>query len=85
MITLLRFAFVIGLTALVVAAAVAIRVRRRAALGVDGPVIDDETIARIIEHGEVVLDDDEPLDIREIEDEERRFWSETWDEPGSDW
>ena len=85
MITLLRFVFVLGLTALVVSAAVTIRARRREAFGRSGPVIDDETIARIIEHGEVVVDDDEPLDIREIDDEERRFWSETWDEQGNDW
>jgi len=44
--------------------------------------LDDDDIQRILETGVLVRDDDEePLDLREIEEQERRFWEEErWDE-----
>ncbi len=69
---------------MVVAAGVTLHLRRRAAY-VRVPVVDDELIEQIIEQGQVLLDDDEPLDLETIDDEEERFWSESWDEPSGDW
>ncbi len=64
-----------GLLAVVAALAY---VRRRSATRPRMRVTDD--IVRQIEHrGEVELED--PLDMEDIEAEERRFWDEeTWDE-----
>lgn len=44
--------------------------------------LDDDDIRRILETGVLHRDDDEePLDLREIEEQERRFWEEErWDE-----
>jgi hypothetical protein len=41
--------------------------------------LTDEMIRAIEERGRVEVD--EPLDFEAIEDEESRFWEETWDEP----
>jgi len=54
------------------------RIRRRLARSV--PVVDDRAVSQILETG-VLAVDDEPLDQAEIDEEERRFWSERWDEP----
>ena len=82
-----------GLAALVVAAGVSLHVRRKEAIASNVPVVDDEAIERILRTGELsaadadtfdldlLLEDDEPLDQEEIDDEEGRFWSESWDEP----
>ncbi len=48
------------------------------------PALDDDAVRRIVETGRLTLDQDPPLDMDEIEEEEERFWSETWDEP-EDW
>lgn len=77
--------FVMAFAALVAAASATVWMRRRASFMSDRPVVDDRVIEQIIEHGEVFVEEDEPLDMREIDDEEKRFWSESWDEPGSDW
>ena len=45
------------------------------------PVVDDDAVKAILETGRLVTEEEEPLDLREIEEEERRFWSERWDEP----
>jgi len=45
------------------------------------PVVDDEAIVRILEEGVLEEGADELLDQAEIDGEERRFWSERWDEP----
>lgn len=68
-----------GLTLLVVAAAV--RLRRRLGRRTDAsPRLDDEAIRRIETEGRLVSDEDEPLDLDEIAQEERRFWDEEeWD------
>lgn len=47
-------------------------------------VVDDEAIRAILDTGELHVDEDEPLNLEAIDEEEERFWSETWDEP-DDW
>jgi hypothetical protein len=43
--------------------------------------LDDDTIRSIETHGYVEMEDDEPLDLDEINDEEERFFEdESWDE-----
>jgi hypothetical protein len=91
--TVFWIVFWAGLAALVVAAGVSLHVRRKEAIASTVPVVDDEAIERILQTGELsavdadtldldlILEDDEPLDQEEIDDEEGRFWSESWDEP----
>jgi hypothetical protein len=71
-------AFLVGL---VVASGIQLRVRMRRRLRPRHPVVDDAAVRAIVERGVLVIDDDEPLDYNEIDEEERRFWSESWDEP----
>jgi hypothetical protein len=78
---------------LIVAAAVSLHVRRREAVASSVPFVDDEAIRQILRTGELaagdsaatelelLFEEDEPLVQEEIDDEEERFWSETWDEP----
>ncbi len=71
-----------ALASLLLAAGILLRIRLRKRLGTGRkPEVDDDAVRRILETG--ALDDGvpEPLDLDEIEEEERRFWSETWDEP----
>jgi hypothetical protein len=84
MLTLFWILFWVLLTALAVAAGWSLHVRRRRLLGRSAPGLDDEAIRRILETGELFVEDDEPLNLRAIDEEEERFWSETWDEP-EDW
>ena len=81
---LFEFLFGAGFALLAVAAGVTIHLRRRDAYA-RVPVVDDAVIEQIIERGEIYVEDDEPLDLDVIEDEEERFWSESWDEPSGDW
>lgn len=83
MYALFWFVFGAGFALLVVTAGVTLHVRRRRAWG-PVPVVDDDTIERIIQIGEVHIDD-EPLDLATIDDEEERFWSENWEEPSGEW
>jgi len=83
MIAFFWFVFGAGFALLTMAAGVTVHARRRAAFG-RVPVVDDDLIDRIIECGEISVDD-EPLDLDAIDDEEERFWSESWDEPSGDW
>lgn len=53
------------------------RVRRAGSM--DDSAVTDEMVRAIEESGRVEVD--EPLDFETIEDEESRFWEETWDEP----
>lgn len=85
MIALFWFVFGAGLAALTIAAGVTVRQRRVSAYRARGPLVDDTVVEQILTRGEVWLDDDEPLDLAEIEDEEQRFWSERWDEPSAEW
>ena len=71
----------IALVALTVAAGLRVHFRRRQLFASSRPVIDDHAIDTIVETGELVVDEDEPLDLHDIDEEEDRFWSESWDEP----
>ncbi len=66
---------VVGVTGLRLRA----RMRRRPTPGV--PQVDDEAVGRILDAGVIEDEADEPLDQAEIDEEERRFWSEPGDEP----
>jgi len=71
-------AFLVGL---VVASGVHLRLRLRERLGRGTPVVDDQAIRKILEEGVLTAEDDPPLDLDKIDEEERRFWTEPWDEP----
>jgi len=73
------------LAALGVGVGVLVLVRRRGQLRSARPVVDDDAIRRILDTGELSVDEDEPLNLDAIEAEEDRFWSETWDEPDDEW
>ena len=85
MITLFWLVLWAGLAALIVAAGVTLHLRRKEAIAAETLVVDDSVIEQILETGEVFVEDDEPLDLNEIDDEEERFWSESWDEPTGEW
>lgn len=70
-----------GLTLLVVVSGVSLRSRLRERVAAREPRVDDDAIRAILETGRLATQEDEPLDWEEIEEEERRFWSESWDEP----
>ena len=70
-----------ALTALVIAAAILWRLRLKRRLEVRDPRVDDDAVRAILETGMLRDDTPEPLDLDDIEEEERRFWSESWDEP----
>lgn len=70
------------LAGLLLAAGIILRMRLREQLGKGKKLeVDDDAVRTILETG--ALDDGmpEPLDLDEIDEQERRFWSETWDEP----
>ena len=81
MLTFFWTLFAIALAALAVAAGLSVHVRRRQLLASNRPALDDEAIDTIVETGELVIDEEESLDLDDIEEEEERFWSESWDEP----
>ena len=62
----------------VLLAGIAARVRR-ARYGTS--MLTDEHSRGIEGTGRLELADDEPLDLTEVQEEEERFWAETWDEP----
>ena len=74
------FVFWVGLIVLAFAAGISLRARLREHVRPLIPAIDDEAVQAILSTGTLTVDD-EPLDISEIDEEERRFWSESWDEP----
>ncbi len=80
MLTLFWIVLWLALLALMVAAAVRLHARRKELAASPVPRIDDAAIMVILEKGELTVDD-EPLDLREIDEREERFWSESWDEP----
>jgi hypothetical protein len=92
MLTLFWILFWAGLAVLVIAAGLSLHVRRKEAIASTVPIVDDEAIERILATGELVVHDPDGLDLelllepdvldtKEIDDEEERFWSESWDEP----
>ena len=83
MLTLLWILFCATAAALTVAAGWSLYERRRR-LRPARPVVDDDAIRVILDTGELCVEEDEPLNLEAIDEEEERFWSETWDEP-DDW
>lgn len=81
MVSIFWFFFWAGLTVLAFTAGVGIRTRLRARLGKPVPRVDDDAIQSIMETGVLAGERDAPLDLEEIDEEERKFWSESWDEP----
>jgi len=79
MLTLFWLVFWAGLTVLVVTAGVSLRLRDRA--GKSMPIVNDAAVEEILATGALIKDEDSPLDIEQIDDEEHKFWSQTWDEP----
>ena len=59
----------------------ALRLRSRLRAHVDKrPVLNDDDVRSIVETGVFVSDEDPPLDLERVQEEERRFWEEEWDE-----
>jgi hypothetical protein len=85
MLAIFWFVFGAGLATLAILAGVSLRARQADVIGRGRPVLDDVAIEQIIEQGEIWVDEDDPLDLDEIDDEEERFWSESWDEPQGEW
>jgi len=72
-------AFLLGLA---LASAILARHKlRKHVRGGRGPVVDDAAVRAILATGLLSVEDDERLDLDVIDEEERRFWSERWDEP----
>jgi hypothetical protein len=69
------------LAGLLVAFGVLFRRRLRERIGRQGLTVGDDDVRAILERGVLTFDEDEPLDLMEIDEEERRFWTEKWDEP----
>jgi len=66
--------------ALATVACYSVRSRLRSRLSRPAIELDDEAIGRILEEGVLTTDEDEPLDLKHIRQEEETFWEETWDE-----
>ena len=81
MVALFWIVFWAGLVVLAFAAGISLRVRLREHVRPRIPVVDDDALDAILTTGTLTDDDDEPLDIEDIDEEERKFWSESWDEP----
>jgi len=81
MLALFWLVFLAGLIMLAFAAGISLRVRLREHVHARIPAVDDQAVETILSMGTLTVEEDEPLDIEEIDDEERRFWSESWDEP----
>jgi hypothetical protein len=73
-----RSALLVGLA---VTSGVLLRRRLHRQRAAAEPRIDDDAIESILRRGVLETEEEEPLDLGEIEEEERRFWSESWDEP----
>ena len=76
--------FGVGLGVLVISAQVSLRLRRSRKIEEKAQILDDQAVDRIIRHGKISINED-VLDLEAIDDEEERFWSETWDEPEEAW
>lgn len=81
MFTLFWMALWAAFMVLAFVAGLSVRTRTRERIRRPGPHVDDEAVRRILETGSLVTDEDEALDLEEIAEEERRFWSESWDDP----
>jgi len=77
--TLLNALMGLGLVALAIYAGWRRRVALREKLRGEPFRLDDEAVRRIESAGTIETPEPEPLDLREIEEEERRFWEdEDW-------
>ena len=76
--------FGVGLGVLVISAQLSLRLRRSRKIEQKAQILDDQAVDRIIRHGKISINED-VLDLEAIDDEEERFWSETWDEPEEAW
>ena len=81
MLNLLGLLFWTTITILVMAAALRMYMRRKELFSSDVAVLAENAIQTILEIGEISTDEDEPLDLEEIDEEEERFWRESWDAP----
>ena len=81
MLSLLWMIFWALLVALVVASGISLRARLRREIGAGRPRVDDDALRTIMETGRLVTDEEDPLDLGEIDEAERRFWREDWEEP----
>ena len=81
MLTLFCLIFWAGLTVLVVTAGVSLRMRLRDRVEKSRSIVDDAAVEEILATGALTTDEDSPLNIEQIDDEEQKFWSQTWDEP----
>ena len=81
MLTLFWLIFWAGLTVLVVTAGVSLRMQLRDRVEKNRPSVDDVAIEEILATGALTTDEDSPLNIEQIDEEEQKFWSQTWDEP----
>ena len=81
MLTLFWLIFWAGLTVLVVTAGVSSRMQLRDRVEKNRPSVDDAAIEDMLATGALTTEEDSPLDIKQIDDEEHKFWSQTWDEP----
>ena len=61
-------------------AGVLIRLRVLRRTGRIGGHLSEGDVRQIVESGSLSMDDDEPLDLYQAEEAEKRFWSESWDE-----
>ncbi len=69
-----------GLGLLAAVAWYSVRSRLRASMRSQTVEVDDEAIAQILEEGVLATDEDDPLDLEHIRQEEENFWKKTWDE-----
>ena len=70
----------VGLGVLAAVAWYSVRSRLRRSLRRQTVEVDDEAIARILDEGVLTTDEDDPLDLKHIQQEEENFWDRTWDE-----
>ena len=76
--------FGVGLGVMVISARVSLRLRRSRQVEEKTQILDDQAVDRIIRQGKISINED-VLDLKAIENEEERFWSENWDEPEEAW
>ena len=72
------FWFFLG--ALVACAWISMRLKIKRSIKAPPPRLDEAAIRRIEEEGALLTEDPEPLDLKQISQEEDDFWEETWDE-----
>ncbi len=70
----------VGLGILAAVAWFSVRSRLRRSLRSQSVEVDDTAIAQILVNGVFATDEDDPLDLEHIRQEEENFWEKTWDE-----